>query len=115
MIVASSVAVVDASPFVAFVMLALPELDADWIAAWTAWRSDWIWPTCDEVRPMLVRMAASSFWMAVVAALPVRVPLRIDWRSSWSWPTDAWVGFDPTVTVIVEVGLERLERRLDGR
>ena len=56
--------------------------EADWMAVWTAWRSDWIWLTCVEFRPRLVRMAASSVWMAVVASVPVKVPFRIDSRSS---------------------------------
>ena len=77
------------------------ELDADWMAVWTAWRSDWIWLTWPEVSPRLVRMAASSFWMAVVAAVPVNVPLWIDSRSSWSWPTDACVGCAPTDTSLL--------------
>ena len=85
-------------PFVKVVVELVPEPDADWIAVWMAWRSDWSWLTCVELRPMLVRMAASSVWMADVAAVPVSVPLRMDWRSSSSWPTDACVGFAPTET-----------------
>src|SRR5579883_1890388 len=71
------------------------ELDADWMADWTAWRSDWIWVTCVWVRPMLERMDASSDWIFDWALLPLSVPLRIAARSSWSWPTDACVGLAP--------------------
>ena len=99
---------------VVVVVVPVPEVVADWIADWTAWRSDWIWLTCVELRPMLVRMAASSFWIAVVAARARERPLA-DGREVILELADRGVRrLRPDRHIIAEVGLERLERRLDA-